>query len=148
MTVEGIWLSTIEYLKFRYPDFSKNYTVHEVKRVTVFVDQQVRLGNLTRGLWRQRQWLGFLVIQKMVTEYMLHHLQAGCINFDQVILKILGVVLQCACASRPGDVARTVGYEVTESLRFRDIELVLSQNGATVQALWGKVTLRFTKYKN
>jgi hypothetical protein len=148
-TVQGIWIATIEYLKFRYIDFKENYTSHEVKRVSVFFEQQVQLGNLTRGLWRRRQWLGFLMIQKLVTEYVSHQLLTGCPNFDTVILRTLGVVLQCACAARPGDVAKTLGYEVYESLRFGDVELVLQQSStpATVQHLRGKVTLRFTKNK-
>jgi hypothetical protein len=89
------------------------------------------------------------MIQKLVTKYVSHQLLTGCGNFDTVILRTLGVVLQCACAARPGDVAKTLGYQVNESLRFGDVELVLPQSStpSTVQNLRRKVTLRFTKNK-
>jgi hypothetical protein len=84
-----------------------------------------------------------------VTEYVSHQLLTGCVNFDTVILRTLGVVLQCACAARPSDIIKTLGYEVYKSLRFGNVELVLQQNSipATVQHLREKVTLRFTKNK-
>jgi len=105
------------------------------------------IGKLVRGLRVQRQWLGFLMIHKLAATFMQHSLENGCLSFDIVIMRMLGVVLQCACNSRPGDIARSSWYSGKECLLFKDVELKLKPGGKTVQDLEGKVTLRYVKGK-
>jgi hypothetical protein len=69
----------------------------------------------------------------------------GCRSWDIKILKLLGVVLQCACASRSGDIARSEGYTGLECLLYEDITLALSPGGSTVQDLRGEVVLKYEK---
>lgn len=144
-TIRGFWVYTIEYLKFQYRDLKDNYGTYEVTRIETYLDQQVTLGRLTRGVWHKRQWLGFLMVQKMVTSFAEHHLMHGALSWDIVILRMLAVVLQCACNARPGDIARSDQYSGKEALLFRDVELTLKENGTTVQDVQAKITMRFVK---
>lgn len=87
------------------------------------------------------------MIHKLAANFMQHNLDQGCLSFDGVIMRILGVVLQCACNSRPGDIALSSWYSGNECLLFEDVELKLRNGGTTVQDLEGKVTLKFVKGK-
>jgi hypothetical protein len=144
-TIQGLWLYTIEFLKFQHRDLRQHYTEYDEKRISTWLDQQVTLGKLIRGRWVERQWLGLVMILKLVRAMVEHSLAQGCLSWDIIIVKILGVVLACACNSRSGDVARSDGYTNMEYLQFQHVELTLRTGGTSAQDLRAKVTLKYTK---
>lgn len=111
------------------------------------LDQLATQGLLVRGNWRKRQWLGFKVIQRMAHAFLESSLTDGCLMWDRVMLKLLGVVLQSSCASRSGDIARSTLYTGMECLCWKHVELTLTdrEEPLSVQKLSLKFTLEFTK---
>lgn len=101
---------------------------------------------LVRGRWAKRQWLGFVVLEKMARAWVERALIEGCPSWDRVLLRLLGVVLQAACCARSGDIARSQYYDDLECLCWKNVELVLKKDAPlSVQSLRAKLTLEYTK---
>lgn len=84
-TIECLWVYAIEYLKFTYRDLKDNYGAFEIKRIETMLDQQVSAGKLYKGIWFKRQWLGFVMIQRLTSTFVKEALQSGCASWDKVI---------------------------------------------------------------
>ncbi|KIX03167.1 uncharacterized protein Z518_06718 [Rhinocladiella mackenziei CBS 650.93] len=144
-TIQKFWYEAVRWLNFEYPNVKDNYGPREFERIKTYLEQQVKAGKLSKGYWREKQWAGFMIFQKLVSDYMRSALLNGCNTWDIVILRLLGVALQVACSSRPGDVARTHGYDGLECLTWENVELTADENATSVQQLRAKLTLRFAK---
>lgn len=105
----------------------------------------VKEGVLTKGRWRQRQWVGFQTILRMCDTWMQTALQEGCSSWDTKISRQLSILLIAAFASRNGDVTRSMLYRSLECLTFKDITLTFCGGGNTVNDLSMDVVLRFVK---
>ena len=146
--IYSIWYRVIKLLTFRHSNLKDQYGEHERSRISVHLDQLVKRKLLTKGKWFRKVWLGFLVVQRLAYCWVERALADGCLSWDRVLLKLLSILLQSACAARSGDVGRSKLYTGPQCLCFKDVELVLgSQEPVSVQNLSGKVTLRFTKGK-
>ncbi|KAK7924686.1 hypothetical protein PG985_006740 [Apiospora marii] len=101
--------------------------------------------------WHKRQWLGFQVIKKMASTWLETAIKEGCLSWDHVLIKLLGVLLQASCSSRSGDIARTTLYKGTECLCYKYLELKFKPGSRQagdlddVQKLTLKATLEYTK---
>lgn len=145
-TIVGVWRTLISLLTFRHRDLESHYTKYDVSHIHTHLDQLVMQKKLIRGRWHKKQWLGVVVIQRIARNWLERALTEGTKSWDAVLIKLLGVVLQVACSSRSGDVARTAGYTGSECLCWRHIELTLEPGAElSVQNLRGKLTLEFTK---
>ncbi|KAF2221497.1 hypothetical protein BDZ85DRAFT_320676 [Elsinoe ampelina] len=145
--IRGIWRRLIDLLKFRHEDLPTNYTTYWVNRIGMHLDQLVTQKVLVRGTWFKRQWLGYKVIHRISEVWIDRALAEGCLSWDRVLLKLLGVVLQASCACRSGDIARSSLYTGMECLCWEHLSLTFKDNKRTgsVDDLSLKVTLEFTK---
>jgi hypothetical protein len=88
------------------------------------LDKEIQRGDLTRGTWAAKQWLGFVTVSRMVDNYISMGLEHGVRSWDEVVLRIFGVLLQTACVSRTGDIyfAPSDMYDGDEDLAWNDVE--------------------------
>jgi len=147
-TMQGIWNTLINVLTFRHRELKDHYGSHDVLRIKVHLDQLVKRDLLFKGKWYKRQWVGFLVLQKLAaTTWLETNVAEGCLSWDRALLKLLAIVLQSALAARSGDVARTQDYQGMACLCYKDVELTLAPQQLGVQHLRGKFTMRYSKAK-
>ena len=116
-------------------------------KIKVYLEEQVSQGNLIKGYWEERNWLGFHVVVRMLTSYIQSAVQSGCQNWDNVILKCLGVALVVACCSRSGDIAKSGRAPSGMScLTWKCVELeVVTDDSGAVEKIRAMLTLKFTK---
>lgn len=147
--IQGIWYRLISLLEFRHRDLRDNYKPTDAKHISVHLDQLVKRQLLVKGRWHKKKWLGFLVLEKLACIWIEKGLSAGCLSWDRVILKLLGIILQSSLSARCGDVARSKLYTGMECLCYGDVELTLApqreQEPLSVQHLSAKFTLRYRK---
>jgi hypothetical protein len=145
-TIKSMWYLTICFLRFTYPNLKDNYTSHDQIRITRYLAEEVKQGNLIKGTWEEKVWLGFHVTTRMMNYFIRSAVQGGCISWDMVILRCLGVSLTVACACRNSDLARSGAYyDRTQVLHWEDIELTVSDASKGVQQLQAKLTIRYEK---
>jgi hypothetical protein len=148
ITVNKYWSSTVKFCDFTFgKEFREQYDDQQQLRIKTYLDQEVKRGNLFRGKWSEPQWIGFNTLQEMGLRFLRAALNDGCFSWDIVINRYMSVLLQSACAARPGDVARSGGYKDKECACWGDIRLELEPGGSTINDLRGMVTLRYTKDK-
>jgi hypothetical protein len=91
----------------------------------------------------------------MIARYLQDALDNGTRFWDQTFSRILGPLIQIACNSRPGDIARSLDYTGNECLCWKDVELQvkdgnrdgMTQTPPTVDDLVLQLRLRFYKGK-
>lgn len=114
-------------------------------QIKAFLDQEVRKGNLFRGRWFKQQWLGFMTLKLMATNYLESAIKNGCRSWDVILLQVLTVALQSACSCRSGDIARSNSWTGEEFLKWEDIVLDLPAGKTNLQDLRCIVTLKYEK---
>ncbi|KAK7897406.1 hypothetical protein LTR67_005295 [Exophiala xenobiotica] len=144
-TIVSMWLLIISYLSFQYRDLKDHYTSHDVAHIRTYLNEQVSAGNLLKGNFEEKKWLGYEVTNRMLIAFMRSAYQGGCRNWDIVILRALGVALTLAMCSRNGDLALSSGWHGEQYLKWKDIELSVDKDAQGVQDIKAKFTLRFTK---
>ncbi|OAL32774.1 hypothetical protein AYO20_07730 [Fonsecaea nubica] len=146
-TVLQVWRATNIYLRFQYPDWKENYTSSDMAKIKTYLEEQVTQGNLIKGYWQERNWLGFSVVVRMLTMYIRSTVESGCQNWDIVILHCLGVALTVACSCRPGDVAKSSDAPKGMScLTWDCVNLqVIADELGEVRNIRAKLILKFTK---
>ena len=145
--IKGVWRRLIDLLKFRHEELLTHYTPYWVAHIGTRLDQLAASKQLERGVWRKRQWVGFKVVQKMSQIWLRRALDEGCVSWDRVLLKLLGVLLQASCASRSGDIARSTLYKGFECLCYKHLELGFGRRREplSVQDLTLKITIEYAK---
>jgi hypothetical protein len=144
--IQGIWDHLIQILTFRHRNLTDEYGNYEILRIKVHLDQLVKRGLLIKGTWFRKAWVGFVILQRIIYEWIEVALNDGCLSWDCILLKALSVILQSAVAGRAGDVARSALYKGVEYLKYEDVELTLSsREPLSVQHLSGKLTLKYRK---
>jgi hypothetical protein len=116
-----------DYGTFTYPQATGyQLTARDSKRITVWFDDAVKAGKLTKGLWQKRVWIGIFVLSRMAKAWLDHHTKYGAVNWDITIARLLGVVLTASIGGRCGDVARTCLYKGAEYMQYRPVELMVA----------------------
>lgn len=64
-TVRSIWRHLIDLLLFRHEHLKQHYTTYTVTRINTHLDQLATQGQLMRGQFRTRQWMGFRVVRRL-----------------------------------------------------------------------------------
>lgn len=100
-------------------------TRNDSLRLQTFIDDAVKAGRLTKGSWRKRTWLGFVILSRMVRAFLGPYLDKGCVGWDIIVAKCLAVTLFGALRCRSGDLALSHKYEIFECLLFRHIQLTI-----------------------
>jgi predicted transcriptional regulator len=136
----------LAYGHFRWEGFKMGS--HEGGRFKVFLEQAIRDGKITTGLWQRRTWIGFAVLSRLVSTFLSHTVVYGTNNWDITIAKCLSVVLVAALGARSGDVARSSLYKGQEYLQYRHIALYIDKAHSgrpTLADLRATITLEFQK---
>jgi hypothetical protein len=136
-----------DYGTFTYPQATGyQLTARDSKRITVWFDDAVKAGKLTKGLWQKRVWIGFFVLSRMAKAWLDHYTKYGAVNWDITIARLLGVVLTASISGRCGDVARTLLYKGAEYMQYRHVELMVTgDREARIENLKAHITVEFSK---
>lgn len=136
----------LEVLKFRHRDIRQFYTTQDELRIKGILRDLVANGDLTKGRWFVRHWLGYQALRQLATCYLRQALQRGCNSWDRVLRDVSIFVLQSACSCRIGDILLTQGYSKDKCLHWTDVQLrLLDGQPPTIQNITGVIKLRFTK---
>ncbi|KAL8833615.1 MAG: hypothetical protein Q9176_007909 [Flavoplaca citrina] len=140
----------IQQEKFRCAAF--HFTHHYAQRLTVFLDRSVRDGRLTKGIWKKRQYLGFMMVSRIAKSWLQYHLNNGVNSWDRPLARLLSVLLVSCTAARSGDIGRARNYQGMECLRWEHLDLFIDDSDPTsppIESLQLHITLRYTKgYKD
>lgn len=135
----------ISYGTFTWKNDQFNFTSHDHSIIRTFVDRAGTEGRLTRGYQKQRSWISFMTVSRLVREFLEHALSKGTRSWDIVVAKCLSVTLVSALGCRAGDVMRAEGYSNDETLHWCDIRLVLNDNVPEYLRISARITLKYTK---
>jgi hypothetical protein len=133
----------IEGLTFKYKDFK--ITGHDARRIDTVLDALAKENKLLRGKWKKSEWIGVLLVEKMVRAYFQASLDQGCKSWDVQLSKILSLVLVSACCCRAGEVSLSRDY-TTEFMKWEHITLKL-EGGATIDHLEATIEICYEKSK-
>jgi hypothetical protein len=113
-------------LAFHYPDYnlSRNATLRIDATIQTLLDD----GQLTKDPVREKQWLTCQIVKKLATAVLSDAVQQGTKSWDETLAGTFSLVLQAAMASRSGDFTRSNGYTGDEYLKWKDIELVATDD--------------------
>jgi hypothetical protein len=130
-------------LTFKYPEFKLSR--HECARLDAVFDALAKDKKLLRGRWRERQWLGVTILEKMARSWMQFGLESGCNSWDIHLQKLFSVVMLSSLGCRSGELALS-GFYTEEYMRWGHIKLKLEKGGKnTVDDLSATVLLCFEK---
>lgn len=90
---------------FYYSDFK--LTKHDSMRIEALVQSLVLDGKLTTDVKREKQWMGSVVVAKMVEAAYQDALDNGVLCWDRSLAKTQSLVLVAALGCRVGDVSWT-----------------------------------------
>ncbi|KAM0797621.1 hypothetical protein BDR22DRAFT_432785 [Usnea florida] len=132
-----------EALLFEYETFM--LSDHEKRRISATVQKHLHNGQLTNEPMRIKQWVGAVMVQRVVTAMMVDALDSGTRNWDLTLVKVTAIVLCSALGTRIGDIAtnrlddRQFPYLIWEDIT---VKLV---GGSRVQDLIAIVLIRNEK---
>lgn len=134
-----------EYGEFTYDERDGfKITRRDRVRLETWLDDAVRAGRLTTGIWDQKAWIGFSTLSRMTQAFIQHFHDFGCWNWDVVISKCLSVVLIASLSARGGDVTHSQGYCASEYMRWEHIELTC-EGDAKMSNIRVAITLAYVK---
>jgi hypothetical protein len=132
-------------LHFKYPQFKLSN--HDCARLDALFATLVKAKKLFRGRWRERQWLGVNMLEKMSRSWLKLGLDAGCNSWDVHLQKLLSLVMLSALGCRSGELTLSSGY-LDESMRWEHIKLELEKGGGnSLDDVRATVSLCFEKNK-
>ncbi|KAK9246717.1 hypothetical protein V1506DRAFT_505362 [Lipomyces tetrasporus] len=134
------------YGTFTYPKSSGyELTKYDGSRLQTWLDDSVKAGRLTKGVWKQRVWLNFMTVSRMGRAWLDHHHKYGTWNWDITIARLLSIVLITSLGCRVGDVARSRLYTATEYMQYKHVELMVDGQEAKFENLRARITVEFKK---
>ena len=136
--------SVYKSLRFDYKDF--HLDKHARARLVSLMKEHLKEGRVTRDPLREKQWVGALLVERLVMAYFQHTLDQGTFNWDTVLLRILSAVLQSTLSCRAGDIARSQRYNGDEYLRWEHVLLKLVQYEGK-EIIQAQIVLRYAKGK-
>jgi hypothetical protein len=132
-------------LAFKYPEFKLSN--HDCARLDALFDTLAKEKRLLRGRWRERQWLGANMLEKMARSWLRLGLDAGCNSWDVHLQKLLSIVMLSALGCRSGELALT-GHYTEEYMRWEHVTLKLEKGGNnTIDDVQASILLCFEKGK-
>ncbi|KAK0875657.1 hypothetical protein LTR87_010535 [Friedmanniomyces endolithicus] len=134
----------IPYGAFKWPATKFRWGQHKAERLTQWLEDRIQAGQITRGMWKKRTWIGFAVLSRLVRTYLARSLDHGTTTWDFPVAKCLSVTLISSLSCWSGDVALSLQYKDT-FLKYSAIELYLDGPEPTFNNLCGEVTLDFEK---
>lgn len=118
-------------------------------RLQTFLDDAIKAGRLSKGLWQKKVWLNFMTMAQMGRAWLAHHHQHGAWNWDLTLARLMSVVLVTSLGCRAGDASRSRYYSGPEYLQYKDFELRMEGEEPRFENLRARVILRHTKgYKD
>ena len=132
-------------LDFKYADFKLSR--HECTQIDAVFATLAKEKKLVRGRWRERQWLGANMLEKMSRSWLRLGLDSGCSSWDVHLQKLLSIVMLSALGCRSGELALSVQYE-EEYMSWKHVTLKLTKGGeSTVNNIEATILLCFEKNK-
>lgn len=95
----------------------------EGSRIKVFLSDCVRAGRLTTGTWQKKVWISFMIMDRMASAYITHHLDHGARNWDIIAARMMSVVLIAGIGCRAGDVTRAAMWDGVQFLQWQHVDL-------------------------
>ncbi|RDL39906.1 uncharacterized protein BP5553_04246 [Venustampulla echinocandica] len=133
------------YGTFTYTEASGyKLTANDGARLQTWLDDAIKAGRLTKGRWKKKVWLNYIIVSRMTRAWLDHYLQFGARNWDLVIAKLLSIVLITAVGMRVGDVTRSLGYDGIQYVKYKDITLEVIEE-AKLANIKARITLSYMK---
>jgi len=136
-----------EYGTFTYTkEQGYKLTERDTLRYNTWMDDAIKAGRLTKGLWKKKVWLNYTIVSRMAKAWLNHFEKRGTRNWDLVIARLLSIVMVTSVGMRVGDVTRSTSYVGEEYVKYKDIEMKVEGDGtAKLKNLRARVTLSFLK---
>lgn len=109
-TIERIQFFLVHLLQCRHGDISASYGRQELSMISSHLGCLVKQGKLFKGVWHPWEWVGFVVLERMVDSWLKTALSQGCLSWDRIILSVLGLVLESSCAACICNIAQLPDY--------------------------------------
>ncbi|PSK36732.1 50S ribosomal protein L24, chloroplastic [Elsinoe australis] len=132
-------------LTIKYPDYKLSR--HEAQHLDMALKRLLDEGKLTREPTREKQWIGAVMVKKLVLTLVQNALVNGVLSWDVLLSKWLGLVLQSALNCRPGDFRQSYGWNGTQHLLWRHVDIRAFGDNTDDPKLAMKITLAYTKGK-
>jgi hypothetical protein len=143
-TIRAAFQKLESALVFKYPEFKLSN--HECARLDALFATLAKEKKLLRGRWRERQWLGANMLEKMSRSWLRLGLDAGCNSWDVHLQKLLSVVMLSALGCRSGELTLSELYK-EEYMRWKHVTLKLEKGGNTMDDVQASILLCFEKNK-
>ncbi len=134
----------LSILPFYFPEFQLSR--HQGSRLKAFFNQLMQEGRLTRAAIHETQWIGAVLLQRIMVALFRRALEEGTTNWDRVLQKVLSLLLLGALACRLGDI--TKHNKDTHDLPFlyyKDITKLVG--GTRIEHLVALIVIRNEKAK-
>lgn len=144
--IQTIWYIN-NHLKFKYPQWQ--YEGHIEICVKSWLNMCVDQGQLIQGTWRQKQFVTFHVLRKLMNAWFHDAFQNGTCSFDVTLMKTLPIAMMVAVDCRAGDCIPS-NPECTRKgffMKFEDIRISLEGEEKLVSNLVANVVLRYEKFE-
>jgi hypothetical protein len=142
--VRGGFFKVESALTFKYPEFK--LSSHDCARLDALFAKLANQKRLFRGVWRERQWLGTNILEKISRSWLRLGLDAGCNSWDVHLQKLLSVVMLSALGCRSGELALSEHY-TEEYMRWEHVTLKLGKEGNSIDDVEASILLCFEKNK-
>ena len=110
-------------LTWKYSKFILSPQEHA--RIRSMFKEMLKKNLLTNNPVREKQWIGIVLVKRIVTSYIHDAIRQGSLSWDVVVYKILSIILMSTLGVRAGDAVRSSYYFGNEFLR------------------WGAITIKF-----
>ena len=136
--------SLMSPLIFKYPNW--NLSSHETLRIKSLLSSLTASGKLTREPDRARQWLGVILVKRMIEALLQDTIQNVTSAWSVSLSKILSLLLTSSLQCRCGDITTSSKDKdrVLPFLAWGDVRLFL-HGGNTVEDLVTRIKLRGEK---
>lgn len=141
-TVLKTWATLCKVLRWKYRDFDDKIRRHDHEVVQNFIKQRTQSGQLTRGQYWSKEWLGLGALREITDENLMSCLSHGTRDWDKPLVNTLAFILQYALCARAGDVTRSHLYTGDQFLAYKDIQLTLRRGASTTPNV-NDLTARF-----
>ena len=101
--------------------FNHNFKPNPQKgfRIKILFNDGVRASRLTTGTWQKKVWISFIIINRMPSAYITHHLDHGARNWDIIAVRMRSVVLIAGIGYRAGDITRAAMWDGVQFLQWQ-----------------------------
>ncbi|KAI9793441.1 MAG: hypothetical protein M1816_000335 [Peltula sp. TS41687] len=132
---------------FTYPKSSGyELTNRDGLRLHTFLDDAVKDGRLTKGLWHRSVWLNYMTLTRIGRSWLQYHHTNGSLNWDITLSRWLSVVLVASLGCRVGDAARSALWTGDQYMLYEHIDLLLDdRNEPRLENLRARISIEYQK---